>query len=248
MAGIYIYALVPARSNPPEELDGIEDQPTRMIEVGPIAAIASEINAARVRPMRKHLKAHHGVLSAVAASVDTVLPMSFGMIAADESDVIGWLEREGEQIAREAERVAGRVEITVKLKWDVENIFEHFVATHDEIRAARDAITASGGDRETQIQAGELFAKTLEAERAGLGDRLIDGLRTACVEISESNPKTDTEAVNIACLIERDAVDAFEHALGTAAEAFDDSFLIDYSGPFPPHSFAGTASAGLTAA
>ena len=43
--------------------------------------------------------------------------------------------------------------------------------------------------------------------------------------------------MNLACLVDRDAVEKLEDGVFKAASLFDDNFAFDYNGPWAPHNF-----------
>lgn len=232
----YLYAIGPADEAPELAGAGLDGAPVRVVTRGRLAAYVSSIEGRKVRPVRKHLAAHHSVLRTLAART-TALPMSFGMIAESEDEVSQLLEAKHDELSDRVTRLHGRVEMTVRLKWDVENVFGMFVGLDPDLRAARDRLVASGNDREEQIAVGELFSAILEGAREGDWEALHAALEPVCEEIKRNDPRDESEVVSLAALVRREEIGAFEGAVHAAAEAFDDRYLIDLGGPHPPHSF-----------
>ncbi|MEM7754698.1 MAG: GvpL/GvpF family gas vesicle protein [Planctomycetota bacterium] len=238
----YLYAIGPADEASGLDLvdfveAGLNGTSVDVVTSGQLAAYVSDVPAKKVRPVRKHLAAHHAVLRNLALQT-TALPMSFGMIAEDESEVVDLLESRHDDLAERVVRLAGRIEMTLRVRWDVENVFQMFVETSEDLRAARDAIVAAGpADRDEKIAAGELFAKLLEQARDTDKASLADDLLGGCEEVRWNDPRDETESVSLAALVHRDAIDDFEAAVHRAAEAFDDRYVFDLGGPHPPHSF-----------
>ncbi len=232
----YLYAIGPADEAPELAEAGLDGAPVRVVTRGRLAAYVSSVESKKVRPVRKHLAAHHGVLRTLAERT-TALPMSFGMIAESEDEVSQLLEAKHDELSERVTRLHGRVEMTVRLKWDVENVFRMFVEHDEDLRAARDRLVASGNDREEQIAVGELFSAILEREREGDWETLQAALVPVCDEIKRNDPRDESEVVSLAALVHREGIEAFEAAVHAAAESFDDRYLIDLGGPHPPHSF-----------
>lgn len=232
----YLYAIGPADEAPELAEAGLDGAPVRVVTRGRLAAYVSSIEGKKVRPVRKHLAAHHSVLRTLAART-TALPMSFGMIAESEDEVSQLLEAKHDELSERVTRLHGRVEMTVRLKWDVENVFSMFVELDPDLRVARDRLVASGNDREEQIAVGELFSAILEGAREGDWETLHAALEQVCEEIKRNDPRDESEVVSLATLVRREEIGAFEDAVHAAAEAFDDRYLIDLGGPHPPHSF-----------
>jgi len=135
--------------------------------------------------------------------------------------------------------VAGKVEMTLKVRWDVPSIFEYFVRTHPELRMLRDRLFGSGGEpaEDDKIELGRLFDRTLNEDRAADTQRVIDELAPLCAEIHDNPPRTEREVMDIACLVAREGQDRFQQGVFDAAKQFDDSYSFDYSGPWPPYNF-----------
>ena len=220
---------------------GLASSDVEVVTRGSLAAYVSDVPAKKVRPVRKNLAAHHAVLRELALKT-TALPMSFGMIAEDVDEVAGLLDSRQDDLAERVERLAGRVEMTLRVRFDVENVFAMFIDQHDDLRAARDRVVAAGsGDspagREAHMAAGELFAAILERTREDDRAMLDEEIVQACEEVRWNDPRDETESVSLAALVKRDAVAAFEEAVHRAAEQFDDRYVFDLGGPHPPHTF-----------
>ena len=101
---------------------------------GPIAAVVSDLPDKKVRPERRRLAAHHEVLRRLMAD-HTVLPMAFGLIADGPESVHRILRLNRDVFDEQLERLRGKVEMGLRVNWDVPNIFEYIVASHPELAA-----------------------------------------------------------------------------------------------------------------
>ena len=105
--------------------------------------MVSRIGAGKVRPQRANLAAHHRVLRDLAEQ-RPVLPVVFGTVAGGEEELRGLLRRNHDALAGLLERLRGKVEMGLKVYWDLPNVFEYFVATHQELEAMRDRLFRPG--------------------------------------------------------------------------------------------------------
>jgi hypothetical protein len=238
-APVYVYAITRTGAVQTEGVLGLDDAPVTLIEDGELSAAVSTAPRGRIRPQRKHIAAHQRVLTALNEQA-TVLPMSFGTVADDADAAMELLETCAEDFQEQLETVAGRLEMSLRLVWDTQNVVDFFVARNEELEQMRKQIAERAAEytREDMIAVGERFAKVLEAEREALVERVQAGIACAAVDVVVNPPRDDREAVNLACLIERDGEEAFERALQHLAEGFGEEFIFDYSGPWPPHHFA----------
>jgi hypothetical protein len=235
--GRYIYAVVDSAEDREFGL-GIAGGQVYAISDGKIAAVVSDVPNRKIRPERRSLAAHNDVLKGLQREF-TVLPMAFGIIAGGDADVFRILSLNRQALVEQIRRVCGRVEMGLRVSWDVPNIFEFFVATHPELTDQRDRLFQGGRQpsRDELVAIGMAFDRLLREERARHTQRVSDTLRPYCSEITENEPKSEKEVANLACLVARSDEKRFEKAVFEAARAFDNHYSFDFSGPWPPHHF-----------
>jgi hypothetical protein len=165
--------------------------------------------------------------------------MSFGILADSPQAVQNLLSRNQHALLEQLRRVAGKVEMGVRVTWDVPNIFEYFVNTHPELRRARDQFL--GGPREPtqedKIEVGRMFDHLLNEDRETYADKVEAILARHCSEIERRKSRNEREVMNLACLVERPVMPQFENCVFEAAQQFDNNFAFDYNGPWAPHNF-----------
>jgi Gas vesicle synthesis protein GvpL/GvpF len=116
MSPVYVYGILPAGARPGLRDRGVDGRPLGVVAHGDLAALVGEGVEEPVRPSRRNVLAHSGVLQhAVAAGLD-VLPMQFGVVMPDAARVRDELltAHAGALRAQLAEH-AGRVELDVTL-------------------------------------------------------------------------------------------------------------------------------------
>lgn len=238
-AGKFIYALAEAgEGDQIYQVRGLNKSTVYAITEGNVAAVVSDIHSPRVRPERRNLMAHRAVLQHLM-DAGSLLPMRFGVIAASAPAVRNLLATNAGAIGEQMERVAGRLEMGLRVFWDVGNIYEYFVGNHPMLRTARDRMLAEGdgGGREARIELGRLYEHLISEERRQHTERVVEVLRDYCEEIVDSPPKKEKEVMNLACLVGREAMAGFEKGVIEASRPFDSTYLFDYTGPWAPHNF-----------
>jgi len=205
---VYLYAVVPDGATAIVGASGLDGRTVFTVGNGRLAAVVSEAGE-RLRPERR--------LDAVRAI----------------------LVRNQRQLADQLRRVGGRVEMGLRVTWDVPNIFEYFVDTHDELRMARDRLFGPNREpsQDDKIEIGRLFERVLNDDREFHTGRVEDVLGPVCAEIKRNAARREAEVMNLACLVDRSRQAAFEAAVLSAAQLFDNSYAFDYSGPWAPHNF-----------
>ena len=237
--GKYLYAVIPAAGDRGYGDIGIDGGEVYLIVDKEVAAVVSNFSDKKIRPERRHIAAHQAVLKRIMEE-ETPLPITFGVIADGEKALKRILSLNRNSFAEQLRRVHGKVEMGLRVAWDVPNIFEYFVNTHADIRAARDQFLGKSHapTQEDKIEVGRLFDRVLQEDREELTDKVDAILLPACFEIKRNVTRTEREVMNLACLVGREAVDKdFEAAIFEAARGFDNNFSFDFNGPWAPHNF-----------
>lgn len=237
--GKYIYAIVGARADRSLRFPGLNDQPVEAIACEGLASVVSDLAVEKIRPERRYLAAHRAVLGKLVEQEDAVLPMRFGTIASGPAEIVGIMSRNRKRFARQLQRVAGKVEMGLRVTWDVPNIFEYLVRIHPELRHLRDNIfeRAIAPSQEERIELGRMFELLLNQDRLEHTRVVEEVLASHCAEINRNAPRNEKEIMNLACLIEKERRADFENGVFEAAQRFDNNFAFDYNGPWAPHGF-----------
>jgi len=234
----YVYALVGGGKGRNYAAMGINGGNVYTIPNKDVAAVVSDISNVKLRPERRHFAAHQGVLRKLMEEGD-LLPMSFGIVSQSQKSLHSLLERNHKAILSQLNRVSGKVEMGLRVAWDVPNIFEYLVISHSELRTARDRLFR--GDRrpaqDEMIEIGRMVDNLINSDRDQHTERVEKILARSCCEIKRSKCRDEREVMNLACLVRRDLLKDFEEAVFKAAGLFDHSFAFDYNGPWAPHNF-----------
>ncbi len=236
-----LYALCAAEDSVPDyKVRGLESAAVYAIDEVGLRAIVSDTLSSKLRPERRNITAHQAVLNALTKQ-GTVLPMRFGIIARNADSVRNLLINNEKSIREHFERLNGRVEMGLRVSWDVSNIYEYFVALHPVLRESRDEIwgknPAPNSRRDEKIRLGNLYESLRAADRKESTEKVKDVLFDYCEDIVENPVKKDKEVMNLACLVERERLDEFANGIFQASKLFDNVYLFDYTGPWAPHNF-----------
>ncbi|MCF7707516.1 MAG: GvpL/GvpF family gas vesicle protein [Verrucomicrobia bacterium] len=245
LSGRYLYAVISVDDAWPENEAnrygdiGLNDSKVYCIIQESIAAVVSNVRETKFRPERRHLAAHHQTLQALMRDELTMLPVSFGVVAEDLEALRKLLVSNEDTFCKQLQRVDGKIEMGLKVKWDVPNIFQYLVSVHPELEKLRDRLFREDREptRDEKIALGQRFEQLLEKDRATYTQLVIEVLSNVCFEIKKNVTKDENEVMKLACLIERTGESRFEEAVFEAAKLFDDNFAFDYNGPWPPYNF-----------
>jgi len=235
--GRYIYAVIAGRDERTYGTLGIDGGTVYNLSDGHIQAVVSDIVSTRIRPERRNLAAHQQVITLLMEET-TPLPMRFGIIADSPGAVRKILSCNRRAFLQQLANVAGKVEMGLRVTWDVPNITEYFVRTHPELRAARDRFLGCREPRqEDKIELGRTFERILMEDREAYAEAVEEVLGGCCAAIKRNSPRNEREVLNLACLVSREETAEFESAIFKAANLFDNNFAFDYNGPWAPHNF-----------
>jgi hypothetical protein len=238
--GIYLYAVIAGADVRKIETPGIDNGALYTISEGEISAVVSEVNSKKLRPERRHLATHQGVLRQLMKD-GTPLPMSFGIIADGSKAIERILTLNQEAFQEALDLVNGKVEMGLRVTWDVPNIFDYFVNSHPELRAVRDRYFGTNREpaHEDKLALGRMFDNLLNEDRAIHTEKVEEILAGVCFEINRNSCRSELEVMSLACLVGRDKAEqkAFEKGILESANLFDNNYTFDYNGPWAPHNF-----------
>ena len=236
--GRYLYAIISGADERTYGDFGIDGATVYVISDGSVAAVVSDVPNEKIRPERRHLAAHQEVVKRLMEEI-TPLPMTFGIIAYGPKAIQRILSCNQQVLVDQLHRVSGKVEMGLRVTWDVPNIFEYFVSTHRELRSARDRYFGTHREptQEQKIEVGRMFDRILSEDRELHTGHVEEVLSGYCYEIKQNKCRDEREVMNLACLVGREAQGEFEAAIFKAAELFDNNFGFDYNGPWAPHNF-----------
>jgi len=236
--GKYLYAIAAGSEEWTYDVTGIDRATVYGVTDGVVTAVVSDCSRRKIRPERAQLAAHQEILRRLMLD-RTVLPVAFGIIADNLKAVRKMLSLNQPAFLEQIERVAGKVEMGLRVIWDVPNIFEYFIDLHPELRSARDRLL--GGSREPRqeekIELGRLFEQLLTEDRETHFSQIEEVLTPCCDAIKRAPPRQVQEVVNLSLLVERGRQKDLEEAVLTAARLFDNNYAFDVNGPWAPHNF-----------
>lgn len=240
MPGLYVYGVVTADGPRPDRLPGaVGDQPADTVcWIGaddlPVAAVTSPAPD-DLRGKRRDLIAHQQVLERLAET-GPVLPMRFGMVAAEEPALLANLRAEADRYRRLLAELAGRVEFNLKATPDE----DQFVASAAREPAVQAALRTArrGGSADRQLQLGEAVANAVADRRKRVADQLLAKL-DPLVDRSAALATGEQHLLNAAFLVERSQVGPFTDQVAQLRERLVPAVELVLTGPLPPYSFVG---------
>jgi len=208
----------------------------RIIVGGPFAAVVMNPPLAGLRGRSRSelapwLLSAQRIVEAVMAFAP-VLPVSFGTLADDDAMVRRILTEGAGLFERAFSELGERIEIDLSVLWNVQTVVREVAQIGD--LAARLAATNTEAVRRG---AGEELMHEIQHRREGVGINILDALRPLAADSIATVPPEPEAVIDLALLLDRDAVDTLESALGKLDEVFSGGLSFRMVGPMAPYSF-----------
>ncbi|ONK11159.1 GvpL/GvpF family gas vesicle protein [Streptomyces sp. MP131-18] len=241
---VYVYGVIRADHPFPAGCTGIgaPPAPARTLRAGALAAVVSAAPD-ELLARRRDLLAHQNLLLALAEE-GPVLPMRFGVVAPEESAVADQLTRFEARYLDTLARLAGRLEMNLKV-FPAEEALPELLRADPALRRLREAARRRPG-YEASLRLGEAVAGALTAaatRAAGLVTRRVAPFAEAAVP----GPEVPGCVRNTSFLVPRGALDAFRAAASAGMEPAARAD-VRLTGPLPCFSFVPAEGRAATAA
>lgn len=236
--GLYLYGITLTERTPTVDMLGVENTEVEQIVQGAVSAIVSRVTSHKIRPRRSNLTAHHQVLRGLTEHTAT-LPVAFGTIADSEDRLRDVIEENQDLLVQQLQRLEGKVELGLSVCWDTPNIFEYFVATHEELARLRDRVFRPGRTPtfDEKVEMGKLFEALLQESRRRHTKQVTQVLSPHCVDIRNIDPGAEKMIMKLACLVETNRQREWQERIQTVARHFDNHYCFKYTGPWAPYNF-----------
>jgi hypothetical protein len=246
--GLYLYCIGHKDTLSDERVQLLDAHPPdgseslfRTVVYGDLAALVSETETFQFEIDRDQLMAHHHVLEE-AMKLGDILPVSYGTVATSEDDIVETLlAGASDQLKANLEHISGRVELSVRVMWNQETLFQEIVEDYEDIRRLRDTIAGVPEEQSysERIQLGELTNHAIISKSEAERDSILQRLGSTAVDVHLSPNTSEMLLLNASFLVDKDREAEFDEAVQEIGRATQDRMTIRYLGPLPPASFAG---------
>jgi len=238
--GEYIYGIVEEPQLRRFSFLGVGEAEVYTINHQRIAAIVSDTKFSEIDPTRKNVHAHTVAQDELLKEY-TLLPMGFGMITTDEDEVRGLLEKNYPGMLSELNRLAGRIEVELKVFWDQEAIMRelHLVGSHElaKIRAKLNAASSPLETRNLLVEAGKLVESVASDWKTKYAELVYGILKELSYDTKVNNPAGVKNLLNASFLIEKSRESEFKEQVYKLDSEFQGKVNFKYVGPLPPYDF-----------
>ena len=204
-----------------------------------IAAIVSDTEFSEIDPTRKNVQAHTIVQDELLKEY-TLLPMGFGMITTSEDEVRGLLEKNYEGLTNELNRLAGMIEVELKLYWEQETIIKEIQGENQELSMLKAKINAASSlleKRNLLIEAGKLVDNIVLDWKTRYAELVYAILNELSYEAKVNNPVGLKNLLNASFLIDKSRESEFKEQVYKMDTKFQGKVNFKYVGPMPSYNF-----------
>ncbi len=231
---MYLYAISdrPGAPVPPgAALEGMDGDPICLISIAyrGIAAVVDPL-AAVGRPTEDNLWRHEAVVEALMAE-QTVLPVRFGTLLADEAAVQAALAAHYDEFVADLRRLSGKIELGLRVLWE-EDAPASQISPADRIvgrPGSGRAYVMTRLEQERQIRAWRQRAEALASD-------IHIAMAQQAVETTYHVLTTPRTLLTAAYLVDREQVPSFHRQVGTLSSDHPSLHFL-FTGPWPPYSF-----------
>jgi hypothetical protein len=229
----YVYGVVAADAALPEGLRGLGPSGTvSLLADGQIAAVVGDVPVDRPLGTRDDLIAHETVVDAVAGAT-TILPMRFPAVIEEAGVVDELLGPNEEFFLRALTDLEGRVQYTVKGRYEQDVVLREVLEDDEDLRALQEHVRSLPEDASyyDRVKLGELVVAALEQRREADAAELYDRLEALAVAVVPHQPSQPEDVIDAALLIARTDIEAFGEAIEGLGEAWSGRIRFRLLGP-----------------
>jgi len=235
----YIYGIIEEPDPMRFSFSGVGDAEVYTINHRELAAVVSDTALEEIDPTRKDVRAHTVVQDELLKNC-SLLPMGFGMIADSKDDVLKLLEKNYQGFSRELVRLAGKVEVELKVYWDQEAMIKELQGGSEELTRLKAKINGAASPIETQrllVEVGKLVERIALDWKARYADRVYTVLKGLSIDARLNNPLGVKNVLNASFLIGRARESDFQKEVFKLDSQYQGKVNFKYVGPLAPYNF-----------
>jgi hypothetical protein len=216
---------------------GLDNKTVHSINYKDVGALVSDYpRVDSIKLLRKNLAPYHDVIKK-ASERFTTIPAKFGQIARDSGEVDIALRKNYQTIQKAIERLAGKVEMGLKITWSVDDVFEYFISRDDKLKILRNQLMNSNksASQKDLIDFGHYFYERMNQFRDQVTEKTISALPPGEARIEDIHD--DKMITNVALLIRKDLLEQLEDTINKLGESMGSEYVLKLDGPYPPFSF-----------
>ncbi len=216
---------------------GLDNKQVCSIHYEDIGALVSDYpRVDSIKLLRKNLLPYHQVIKK-ASEHFTTIPAKFGQIACDAGEVNIALRKNYQAIREELGKLDNKMEMGLKVSWNVDDVFQYFLKKDEKLRSLRDKHISGNRppNRKDLIDFGSYFHSRMDEARKQITREVLAALPPGEARVEDVND--DFMITNATLLIMKDLRSDLENAMDRLGKKMGDEYSLELDGPWPPFSF-----------
>jgi hypothetical protein len=216
---------------------GLDNKTVHSINYRDIGALVSDYpRVDSIKLLRKNLAPYHQVVRK-ASEHFTTIPARFGQVGRDAGEVGIALRKNYQMIRDGLARLDGKMEMGLKVNWNVEDVFEYFISRDDRLRALRDRHMKGDKtpNRKELIEFGRYFHERMSQAKDRITRKVLAALPPGEAKVEDKHD--DSMITNATLLIEKRLRKQLEDTIDELGRSMGDEYSLKLDGPWPPFSF-----------
>lgn len=239
MSGKYLYGIIEEPQPTRFSFSGVGEAEVYTVNCQKVAAVVSDTELQEVDPTRKNVRAHTTIQDELFKEY-TLLPMSFGVIATSEDEVQRLLEKNYDGFLRELKRLAGKIEVGLKVFWDREAMISEIERESQKLTELKAKVNAASSPVEAQsllVEAGKLVERVAIEWKNKYAREIYATLKELSVNTQFNDPLGVKNILNASFLIDKSKEREFQDNVYKLDSKYQGKVNFKYVGPLPPYSF-----------
>jgi hypothetical protein len=223
----YVYGVVWGEGSGEFAARGLGGEQVYVLQYAELAALMSPSSPAGYPATRGNVVTHHLVLEE-AMRAGAVLPVRDQVLRPRLAELQGLLAR-----------VAGKVELGLKVYWQEQVVFQEIVAENQELRALRDSLVGRPAQetKSGRIRLGQMVEADLWAKRERDASQILGVLRPLAHDMVIGKIGAEMMVLDAAFLVSAERQGEFDQAVTKLNQELGRRLAFKYVGPLPPYSF-----------
>jgi hypothetical protein len=231
--GRYLYGIIETERRENFGNIGLGNSEVYTIQYADIGAVVSDIPVdykVEIEEAMTHEKTLRKIME-----TRTIIPMGFGVIAGNESEIINILKRGRMKFKNTLEKIDNKLQINVKISWD-NTILTDILKENEEIQTLS-AKAKKTANQSLKIELGKKVKSALD-ERKNEYMKDIHGILGDLPIGSKQNKITDQDTLmNASFLVDKEKKQEFYDKLQELEEKYEKKLKFLCVGPLPPYNF-----------
>jgi len=231
--GRYLYGIIETERRENFGNIGLGNSEVYTIQYADIGAVVSDIPVdykVKIEEAMTHEKTLRKIME-----TRTIIPMGFGIIAGNESEIINILKRGRMKFKNTLEKIDNKLQINVKISWD-NTILTDILKENEEIQTLS-AKAKKTANQSLKIELGKKVKSALD-ERKNEYMKDIHGILGDLPIGSKQNKITDQDTLmNASFLVDKEKKQKFYDKLQELEKKYEKKLKFLCVGPLPPYNF-----------